>query len=155
MGNGDPSDFVKSNCTKYCLKFKNHSFSPIVIRQKFCFQTSFLFANFFHKFFLYARFFQPKFCLDFYPQTKFCPSRFFSVKMFCLPESFMAFKSWSFQQTSQADRRSVDFLDVVLTTWKCLDWFQLLFYSSYCVVKNVIIILSKIAVWNGFQSRGS
>ena len=115
--NLNPSDFVKSNCMKYCLKFKNHTFPPIVIRQKFCF----------HIIFLYANFFQSKFCLDFYPQTKLCPSGFFSVKIFCLPESFMAFKSWSFQQISQAYRRSVDFLDVVLTTWKCLDWFQLLF----------------------------
>ena len=91
-----------------------------------------------------------------FSQTKkFQTKIFLPYKIFCPPESFMAFKSLSFQQISRADRRSVDFLDVVLTTCKCLDWFQLLFYSSYCVVKNVIIILSKIVVWNGFQSRGS
>ena len=84
---------------KYCLKFNNYTFSPIVIRQKFCFQASFLFAKFFSYNFLYARFLQSKFCLDFYPQRKFCPPRFFSVKIFCLPESFMALKSSSFQQT--------------------------------------------------------
>ena len=38
---------MKPNRMKYCLKFKNHTFPPIVIRQKFRFQTSFLFAKFF------------------------------------------------------------------------------------------------------------
>ena len=88
---------------KYCLKFKNHTSSPIVIRQKFCFHTSFLFAIS-----LYARFFQSKFCLDFYPQTKFCPSRFFSLKMFLSCRKFHGVQIMKF---------SADF-----TGWPSVSW---------------------------------